>query len=73
MTDVATPAATVPDPICVVPSKKVTVPVGAVAEYEIVAVKVTGFNKKAGLGDPFSVIVGVAGTTVRVTVAVPVV
>jgi hypothetical protein len=51
----------------------VTVPVGVVAKEEMVAVKVTGFDKKTGLGEAVIVKLGVTGITVRVTVAVAVV
>ena len=73
MINVADPAETVPDPNCVVPSKKITVPVGATPIEGIVATNVTGFDRKAGFGEAVSNTTGLAGTTVRVTVAVPVV
>jgi hypothetical protein len=41
-----------------------------VEKEAMVAVKVTGFARKAGLGEVVSVTTGVPGTTVSVTVAV---
>ena len=67
------PALTVPDPICVVPSIKTTVPVGGVASEAMVAVKVTAFERKMGFVLEVSPRVGVTGITVSVTVAVAVV
>jgi hypothetical protein len=46
------------------------VPVGALAGEGIDAVKVMGFEMKAGFGDAVSPTAGVEGTTVSVTVAV---
>jgi hypothetical protein len=48
-------------------------PVGMIANEEIVAVRVTAFDKKPGLGEELSVTLGIAGITVRVTLAVEVV
>ena len=73
MVKVATPEETVPDPICVVPSIKATVPVGGVASEAIVAVNVTAFERKTGFALEVTDKPGVAGITVRVTVAVAVV
>src|SRR5438309_8190583 len=67
---VAAPADRAADPSCVSPSKKVTVPLGIPACDGTTAVMVTAFDRKAGLGDGLAEITGVAGTTVRFTVAV---
>ena len=69
----ATPDATVPEPIWVPPSIKTTVPVGGVANEVIVAVNVTAFDRKTGFALEVSPNAGEAGITVRVTVAVAVV
>jgi hypothetical protein len=66
---VACPEETVPVPICVAPSKKVTVPVGGTACEAMVAVKVTAFARKTGFAFEVSPSEGVTGITVRMTEA----
>src|SRR5215472_8610930 len=67
---VAMPVATVPEPSWVVPSQKVTVPVGVPAGELTAAVKVTAWPVPAGFCDDVTATVGVAGLTVSVTEAV---
>jgi hypothetical protein len=64
---VATFAVTAPEPSGVVPSRKVTIPVGEAAGTVKVAVKVSGLLVKTGLADEVSAMRGVTMVTVRET------
>jgi len=61
---VATPEASVPEPSSVVPSQKLTEPVGVLADEETVAVRVTLVDTSAGLADDAKATVGAAWLTV---------
>jgi len=66
----AFPLLSVPDPITVVPSLKVTVPVGVpVVEDETIAVNVTGWPKVDGFCDDVTVVVVLALFTVCFRIA----
>ena len=68
--NIATPLVTVLLPSCVSPSKKTTVPVGAMVREGMDAVRVTALEINVGFGVGVTEIAGVSGYTVRVTVAV---
>ena len=61
MLNVAVVPDRVPDPMFVVPSKNVTVPVGVPEAVDTVAVKVTLWPKVEGFKDEVTVVVVVAG------------